>query len=204
MVSFHTDFPHLKFIDLGGGLGVQYQPVLNNIKITLDYSSLININEDEKSDEDLFLNSLREGLHRLKNMLKENGMGSVELWMEPGRYLVAEMGVLGVEVTQTKRKGSHDYVGVNSGMNSLIRPALYDAYHHAVNLSRMEEPHDHVIQLVGPICESGDILNPSLTFPITTKDPDLVMIATVGAYGFTMSSNYNVRPNGIQYLLDLI
>ena len=83
---------------------------------------------------------------------------ALDLWMEPGRYLVAEAGVLLARVTQTKGKGDKRYVGVATGMNSLIRPALYGARHEIVNLTRIDEPAIQSCTVVGPICESGDEL----------------------------------------------
>src|SRR5690606_2198160 len=80
------------------------------------------------------------------------------VWMEPGRYLVAESGVLLARVTQTKRKGTVRYVGVDAGMNSLLRPALYDAWHEIVNLDRLDEGDAELVQVVGPICETGDVI----------------------------------------------
>ncbi|MDP0881052.1 diaminopimelate decarboxylase, partial [Klebsiella variicola] len=77
---------------------------------------------------------------------------------EPGRYLVSQAGVLLARVNQTKGKGEVRYVGIATGMNSLIRPALYGAWHELVNLSRLEAPGEHVYNVVGPICETGDIL----------------------------------------------
>ena len=78
------------------------------------------------------------------------------LWIEPGRYLVAEAGVLLAQVTQLKGKGGVHYVGVATGMNSLIRPALYGAHHEIVNLTRLDDLATEVVNVVGPICESGD------------------------------------------------
>jgi hypothetical protein len=82
----------------------------------------------------------------------------LEIWIEPGRYLVAAAGVLLARVTQLKSKGDVHYVGVATGMNSLIRPALYGAYHEIVNLTRLDDAPEQLVNVVGPICESGDIL----------------------------------------------
>ena len=87
------------------------------------------------------------------------------LWIEPGRYLVAEAGVLLAQVTQLKGKGEVHYVGVATGMNSLIRPALYGAHHEIVNLSRLDEPATETATIVGPICESGDVLGRDRRLP---------------------------------------
>ena len=117
----------------------------------------------------------------------------MEIWIEPGRYLVAESGILLARVTQRKQKGDTHYIGIETGMNSLIRPALYGAYHNILNLTRLEDPKTHLVNVVGPICESGDTFGHSRWLPETVED-DVLLIENVGAYGHTMSSLYNLRP----------
>jgi bifunctional diaminopimelate decarboxylase / aspartate kinase len=114
------------------------------------------------------------------------------LWLEPGRYLVAEAGVLLARVTQVKGKGAVRYAGVATGMNSLIRPALYGAYHEIVNLTRLDEAPSVTYNVVGPICESGDVLGYDRRLP-PTAEGDVLLIATTGAYGHAMGSRYNLR-----------
>jgi diaminopimelate decarboxylase/aspartate kinase len=116
----------------------------------------------------------------------------IELWLEPGRYVVAEAGVLLTSVTQIKGKGEVVYVGVSTGMNSLIRPALYGAYHEIANLTRFGEPKDQLVNIVGPICETGDRLGNDRRLPIC-REGDVLLIANTGAYGYVMSSRYNLR-----------
>ena len=123
-----------------------------------------------------------------------------ELWAEPGRYLVADAGVLLCRVTQLKRKGDVRYVGVDCGMNSLIRPALYEAYHEIVNLDRLEEAATELVQVVGPICESGDVLGSNRRLPPTCEG-DVLLIAQAGAYGAAMASNYNLREPAAEVVL---
>lgn len=115
-----------------------------------------------------------------------------ELWMEPGRFLVARAGVLLARVTQTKRKASARYVGIHTGMNSLLRPALYGAYHEIVNLTKLDAPLAVTADVVGPICETGDVLGYGRRLPLTDEG-DIILIATSGAYGRVMSSTYNLR-----------
>lgn len=117
----------------------------------------------------------------------------LDLWMEPGRYFVAEAGALLARVTQTKGKGDKRYVGVATGMNSLLRPALYGAHHEIVNLSRLDEPATMRCTVVGPICESGDELGRDRLLPRCVEG-DVLLIADTGAYGHAMSSHYNLRP----------
>jgi diaminopimelate decarboxylase/aspartate kinase len=120
--------------------------------------------------------------------------------MEPGRFLVAEAGVLLARVTQVKRKGGYTWVGVDAGMNSLIRPALYEAYHEIVNLSRLGDPADAVCEVVGPICESGDVLGSHRRLPLP-REGDVLLIAQGGAYGAVMASHYNLREPAREVIL---
>jgi diaminopimelate decarboxylase/aspartate kinase len=117
---------------------------------------------------------------------------ALDLWMEPGRFFVAEAGALLARVTQTKGKGDKRYVGVATGMNSLIRPALYGARHEIVNLTRIDEPAVQSCTVVGPICESGDELGRDRRLP-RCEEGDVLLIADAGAYGHAMSSSYNLR-----------
>lgn len=122
------------------------------------------------------------------------------LWIEPGRYLVAEAGVLLAQVTQLKGKGEVHYVGVATGMNSLIRPALYGAHHEILNLSRLDEPATEVVNVVGPICESGDLLGVDRLLP-PSEEGDVLLIATAGAYSRAMSSRYNLRDPAPEFVI---
>ena len=116
----------------------------------------------------------------------------VTLWIEPGRYLVAVGGVLLARVTQLKQKGDQGYVGVATGMNALIRPALYGSFHEIVNLSKLGQPSQGQYDIVGPICETGDVLGHDRLLP-ETLEGDVLLIANAGAYGRAMASSYNLR-----------
>ena len=161
-------------IDLGGGIGVPEQ--LGHGEIDL------------------------QKLDRGVAALAEN-FPQFEFWMEPGRFLVAKAGVLVAVVTQLKGKGDVQYVGVATGMNSLIRPALYGAHHDIRNLTRLEEPLSHPVTVVGPICETADQLGADRWLP-HTQEGDVLLIATCGAYGFAMASNYNRRPPAAEFMID--
>jgi diaminopimelate decarboxylase/aspartate kinase len=124
-----------------------------------------------------------------------------QLWMEPGRYLVADAGVLLARVTQQKHKAGFRYLGIDTGMNSLIRPALYDAWHEIVNLGRLDEPATALYQVVGPICESGDVLGTDRRLP-EAQEGDVMLIAQTGAYGKVMSSHYNLRAEADEVVID--
>jgi bifunctional diaminopimelate decarboxylase / aspartate kinase len=121
-------------------------------------------------------------------------------WMEPGRYLVAEAGVLVATVTQRKGKGEVQYVGVTTGMNSLIRPALYGAHHDVFNLTRIKDKATQLVNVVGPICESGDVLAANRLLP-ETREGDVLLFGTTGAYGRAMSSHYNLRNPAAEFVL---
>ena len=113
----------------------------------------------------------------------KRGCGGRSLFLEPGRFIVAQAGVLLARVTQTKGKGDVQYVGVGTGMNSLIRPALYGAYHDIVNLTRLGKPATELVTVVGPICETGDRLGSDRLLP-PAKENDVLLIANAGAYGY--------------------
>jgi diaminopimelate decarboxylase/aspartate kinase len=108
--------------------------------------------------------------------------------------------VLLARVTQLKSKEDVHYVGVATGMNSLIRPALYGAWHDIVNLTRLDQPAAMTANVVGPICESGDYLGHDRQLPVTSEG-DVLLIATTGAYGRAMSSFYNLRPPAAEVLI---
>ncbi|MGM9991267.1 MAG: bifunctional aspartate kinase/diaminopimelate decarboxylase [Candidatus Bruticola sp.] len=166
-------FPKVKYLDLGGGLGVP-----------------------EKRDLDtLDLNSLDKKLLSFKRNHPQ-----YQIMIEPGRFLVAQAGVILTRVNQTKQKGDKFFIGCDAGMQTLIRPALYGAYHEIVNLSRWGQPKNQIADIVGPICETGDILGRDrrLTY---TESGDILLIDTAGAYGFTMSSNYNLRPQPLEIVI---
>jgi diaminopimelate decarboxylase/aspartate kinase len=165
LASLAEQFPDCTRINIGGGLGVPSRP-------------------DEHA---LDLEAVGRALAEVKALYPQ-----FRLWMEPGRYLVAEAGVLLAAVTQVKRKDDYVYVGIDTGMNSLIRPALYEAWHEIVNLGRLGEKADTVCEVVGPICESGDILGSHRRLPLP-REGDVLLIAQTGAYGSVMSSYYNLR-----------
>jgi len=159
------NFPDARILNLGGGLGVPDRPGQAQVDVA--------------------------GLDAALGSWSATNPG-FRLWLEPGRFIVAAAGVLLARVTQTKGKGDRRYVGVATGMNSLIRPALYGAHHAIVNLSRLDEPATESCTVVGPICESGDELGRDRLLP-RCEEGDVLLFADTGAYGHAMSSNYNLR-----------
>src|SRR5690606_15766101 len=108
-----------------------------------------------------------------------------QLAIEPGRFLVAEAGVLLARATQVVEKDEVLRVGLDAGMNALIRPALYDAWHDIHNLSRLDDGAQRDFDVVGPICESSDVFGHRVKLPVATAPDDVLLIANAGAYGFS-------------------
>jgi bifunctional diaminopimelate decarboxylase / aspartate kinase len=167
-------FAHVTVVDLGGGIGVP----------------------DRSGNDEMDLSQLEQGVAQLKQRFPR-----LSFWMEPGRFLVATAGVLVAQVTQLKGKGEVRYIGIATGMNSLIRPALYDAYHEIVNLTRLGEPATQVATVVGPICESADKLGSDRRLP-ATQEGDVLLLANCGAYGYAMASHYNLRAPAREFIID--
>jgi len=165
LASLAERIGNVRILNLGGGLGVPSHP----------------------GEAELDLGAVEAALAEVKRAYPQ-----YELWLEPGRWLVADAGVLLARITQTKRKGALEYLGCDAGMHALIRPALYDAWHEIVNLSRLDAPADTLYQVVGPICESGDVLGSDRRLP-RSEEGDVLLIAQAGAYGESMASHYNLR-----------
>jgi len=174
LASLAERIASVTFLNIGGGLGVPAHP----------------------GEAPLDIAALDRALCEVKAAYPQ-----YQLWMEPGRYLVADAGVLLTRVTQQKDKGGFRYLGVDTGMNSLIRPALYDAWHKIVNLSRLGEPATALYQVVGPICESGDVLGTDRRLQ-EAQEGDVILIAQAGAYGKVMSSHYNLRAEADESIID--
>ncbi len=169
--SLLTRFADVRWLNLGGGLGVVERP----------------------GQQPLDLHRLQAGLAAvLADLTAAWPERRLTLRLEPGRFLVSEGGVLLAPVTQVRSKGAVRFVGLATGMNSLIRPALYGAWHGIHNLTRLGDPDVGYHHVVGPICETGDILGRDRLLPDTAVG-DLVLIENAGAYGRVMSSRYNLR-----------
>lgn len=174
LVALTQYFPNVHIINLGGGLGVVEKPGQQPIDLALLDTALLAV---------------------------KSNVPNLTFWLEPGRYFVADSGVILAKVTQCKEKGRVRFIGIETGMNSLIRPSLYGAYHEIVNLSRLHEEKTGFAHVVGPICESGDTLGYDRLLP-TTEENDIVLIANTGAYGFCMSSHYNLRPPAQEIVIE--
>ncbi|HEU4773076.1 MAG TPA: bifunctional aspartate kinase/diaminopimelate decarboxylase [Lysobacter sp.] len=157
---------NVESIDIGGGLPVPYTP----------------------DAQDFDLAAWRDGLDEIKAAYPRYA-----LVIEPGRYLVAEAGVLLLSVTQVVEKDGVHRVGCDAGMNALLRPAMYDAWHGIHNLSRWNDTDARAFEVVGPVCETGDVLGHSRLLPSATAEDDVMLVADTGAYGMTMANTYNLR-----------
>ncbi len=167
------------FVDMGGGLGVPYKP-------------------EEKS---LDLNVLSEKVLSLfKTRVREDELGNPVFCVEPGRYLVADACVLLTAVNTVKITPHKKFIGVDAGFNTLVRPTMYGSYHHIVVASRLNAPEEELCDVVGPICESGDALAKDRRMPVV-QEGDLLAVLNAGAYGYSMSSQYNARPRAAEVLV---
>ncbi len=163
-------FKGLKLIDLGGGFGVPY-------------------NGEERLD----LNKLSIELDKvLSDFIDKYDNKEVTFYIEPGRYIVAEAGILLGTVTSIKDNYNTKYLGCDIGFNVLMRPVLYDSYHEIKVLQKEENDKEELYTVVGNICESGDILGKDRLLKKANID-DIVVVYNTGAYGYSMASNYNLR-----------
>ena len=166
----------IRYLDIGGGLGIPYD-------------------EEEPPGPAAYGEAI---LERLSDM-------NVKLILEPGRLLVGNAGIMVTRVLYLKEGLTKNFVIVDAAMNDLIRPSLYKAYHSVQKVARKRTaaaPQDRIIaDLVGPICESGDFLAQSRNME-AVESGELLALMSAGAYGFSMSSNYNSRPRAAEVLVD--
>ena len=161
---------HLEHLDLGGGLGIRYR--------------------DEAPP------AVKDYLGRLFERL---GKREMRILFEPGRSLVGNTGLLLTRIEYLKHGGAKSFVVTDAAMNDLLRPALYDAWHEVLPVTRRNGPTQRY-DIVGPVCESADFLARART--LTVAAGDLLAIMSAGAYGMTMSSNYNSRPRPAEVIVD--
>jgi len=170
---------NFEFIDIGGGLGVPYKP------------------EDTELDVAAFSNKV---VNLFKNKVKDYGLGKPYLFVEPGRYLVCDSTILLTTVNTVKVTPAHKYVGVDAGFNTLIRPTMYGSYHPILVANKLNEPEKETYSIAGPICESGDLLAKDRQLP-EIQEGDLLAVLNAGAYGYSMSSQYNSRPRAAEVMI---
>jgi diaminopimelate decarboxylase/aspartate kinase len=166
LAGIADDIGTIETLDIGGGLPVPYTPEAREFDVAL----------------------WRAGLDEIKSAYPRYG-----LVVEPGRYLVAECGVLLVAVTQVVEKDGVRRIGADAGMNALMRPAMYEAYHGIHNLSRLGDRDTAEFDVVGPICESSDVMGQARPLPLATAEGDVLLVSDAGAYGMAMANTYNLR-----------
>ncbi len=168
LFDFSREFPTIEFLDFGSGFKVPYRE--GDIKVDIE--------------------ALGKKISAAFKQFEQDYGRPVELWFEPGKFLVSEAGVLLVKANVVKTTPATVFVGVNSGMNHLIRPMLYDAYHDIVNVSNTNGTR-RVYTVVGYICETDTFgWDRQLS---EVHEGDILAIRNAGAYGYSMASNYNAR-----------
>ena len=177
-IATPANFPELEFLDFGGGFKVPYMP-------------------DEKRIDYIAMG--KEIVSIFENFCKSYGK-ELKMYFEPGKYMVAESGHLLIEVNTIKKNRTRTIAGCNSGFPQLIRPVLYDAYHHITNLSNPDgelKKYD----ICGNICETGDRFAEERMMP-EIREYDILEIQNAGAYCYSMGSIYNLRPMPSEAVLE--
>jgi len=172
LLNLSQKFSDIKFIDMGGGFGVQYHPDKEEI----------NIEDFAKA---------------LKEKLKDN---LIEIRIEPGKFLISQSTILLIKATTRKEK-NHIIIGTDSGFHHLIRPAIYGTYQHVVNISNNNvNAKIEKVKVAGNVCESCDVFNEGIEMS-EIREGDLLAILVAGGYGSAMSSNYNLREQASEVLV---
>lgn len=174
----------IQHIDFGGGFGVQYVNALASEGLPVEQETF-SVPE---------LNAFIEGV---LPELKDTGCS---IWFEPGRSIIADAGALLTRVLYTKENGLKKFVVVDAGMNDLLRPSLYSAYHQVVPV-KLQTYEQERVDIVGPICETGDFLARDRVINKSKRD-DTLAVLTAGAYGFSLTSNYNARLRPAEILVN--
>ena len=168
-----------EFIDFGGGLGIPYEPHEN--KLDIDHFS-------------------KEIVGLFKNKLNEYNLGKPTMYLEPGRYIVGNASILLTKVN-TIKQSYRKFAGVDAGFNTLLRPSMYGSYHHIVVADKPDAENTQNIDIAGNVCESGDLFARDRPLP-EIEEGDILAILNAGAYGFSMSSQYNSRPKTAEVLVN--
>ena len=174
--SLRAEGYDIRFVDAGGGLGIQY----------------------EQNPETNFAAQANQYAKALLGPLKGLGM---HLLLEPGRAIAGPAGALLTRVIYRKRNDGKQFVVVDAAMNDLLRPSLYGAYHEIVPVVLQKDRATETVDVVGPVCESGDFLARDREL-LTVQEGELLAILDAGAYGMSLASNYNSRPRPAEVLVD--
>jgi diaminopimelate decarboxylase len=185
IADLRKDGHNIRYVDAGGGLGIDYSAS------TSGHAAFDPAKQVEKYAAALTKGLANEPAHLL---------------LEPGRFIVAQAGALLTRVLYVKKNGSKTFVITDAAMNDLIRPALYHAHHEIIPVKQPAKqpagkPLSVVVDVVGPVCESGDFFARDRALP-PVKPNDLVVLLDAGAYGMSQTSNYNTRPRPAEVLID--
>lgn len=178
----------LEFFSIGGGMGIVYQRALESGHGQWWHEAG---SESAAFSVEVFAGAILPPLQSL----------GLRILLEPGRFLVGNAGVLLTRVLYLKKAEHKKFVIVDAGMNDLIRPALYQSYHQIVPAREAPSEKREVVDVVGPVCESGDFFAQDRELP-EVREGDLLAVMSTGAYGFAMASNYNSRPLPAEVLVD--
>ena len=168
-----------EFIDVGGGIGIPYKP------------------EEKPLDLQVYSDKV---LSLFKAKIIQYSLGEPFFYVEPGRYLVADASVLLTSVNTVKATPFRKFIGVDAGFNTLVRPAMYGSYHPIIVANRLAAAEEDKYDVAGPICESGDLLAKDRRLQ-RIEEGDLLAVLNAGAYGFSMSSQYNARPRAAEVMV---
>ncbi len=168
MLDLATHFPNIKYLDLGSGFKVPYAP------------------DEKATDVELLGQKMFDALQEFK---EESGK-ELEIWFEPGKYLVSESGYFITRVNTVKQTPATVFAGVDTGFNHLIRPMFYDSYHHIINLSNPKGV-ERIYTVVGNLCETDTFCWDRVLNEV--REGDFLLFKNAGAYGFEMASSFNSR-----------
>jgi diaminopimelate decarboxylase len=174
--SLRADGHEIRYVDAGGGLAIPYRD---------------DAEENFTAETERYAGAVMQPLRGLE----------VHLLLEPGRAIIAPAGVLITRVVYRKQNDGKRFAIVDAAMNDLIRPSLYDAYHEIVPVIAGEHEDRETVDIVGPVCESGDFFARGRDMA-RVKEGDLLAILDTGAYGMSLASNYNTRPRPAEVLVD--
>lgn len=177
------EFVDFEFVDFGGGIGVPYKP----------------------NDQPVNITSFGENLGKVvKSKAGEHKLGDFNVYIEPGRYITSDAGILLMKAVDVNDKYMSE-LGVNAGFNVMDRPSRYKTYHEIVNASKADKPAEKEYRVTGNLCESGDVFTESKhslrKLPVIEEE-DIIAILNAGAYGASMGSNYNSRPRAKEVMIE--
>jgi diaminopimelate decarboxylase len=180
------DGHEIEFVDAGGGLGIHYQDPDGEAGVPARPST-----DDFEAYARRYANALLGPLRELK----------VHLLLEPGRSIVGPAGALVTSVLYRKKNDGKRFLIVDAAMNDLIRPSLYSAFHEIVAVHRLKDQAREIVDVVGPVCETGDFFARDRELPVVNEG-ELLAILDAGAYGMALASNYNSRPHPAEVMVE--